>query len=369
MNAQNRNLQLLRDELKRRGFFVRTPLRLMGELLLFVLLTLAGIVLVVMSEELVWKATGMLIVAWASLAVSTNAHTASHGAISNNHGINKALVLFGYPFFLQVSASFWHEKHIVVHHRHPNISGIDWDADLTPFFALNRDDLQSAKGLHGWWYRHQGLFFPLVLPANAFGVVLRGWFFLLRKLIADKGRGGRYWLDLSMLFLHWVAWIILPMLYFEPINVLEFTLTRFVLISYGMFAVFAPAHYPAEAVLLDERLRDNDFALLQTVTAVNFRTGWIGRLLCGGVEYQIEHHLFPSISPAHYPTLAPIVEGFCREQGYPYRTLGWGESLWKSIRTFYAPKPVHQTIPAITGDARPARAPQTGAVERDPTMS
>jgi fatty acid desaturase len=89
--------------------------------------------------------------------------------------------------------------------------------------------------------------------------------------------------------------------------------------------------------------------LRQTATTVNFRTGPIGRFLCSGVEYQIEHHLFPRISHVYYPELSPLVEQFCRERNYPYRTLGWFEAIWKSLATFYRLRPVVKNLETVRG--------------------
>lgn len=63
------------------------------------------------------------------------------------------------------------------------------------------------------------------------------------------------------------------------------------------------------------------------MSTVNFRTGMIGRLLCSGLEYRIEHHLFPTINHVHYRHIAPHVKAFCDRWQLPYRTFGWGEAI------------------------------------------
>lgn len=66
----------------------------------------------------------------------------------------------------------------------------------------------------------------------------------------------------------------------------------------------------------------------------------IGRFLCAGLDYQIEHHLFPGISHVYYPEISRIVKAYCETHGYRYRTLGWGEAVMKSLGVFYRPKRV-----------------------------
>jgi linoleoyl-CoA desaturase len=133
-------------------------------------------------------------------------------------------------------------------------------------------------------------------------------------------------------------------------------ITEMVLLGYGMFIAFAPAHFPEEAMFAGQNQRREDFVLRQTATTLNFRTGWFGRLLMSGVEYQIEHHLFAGIPHVYYPKLSPIVQQYCREHGYPYRTLGWGEAVWKALLIFRKPKKVAAELRAY-----PVSYPQVDA--------
>jgi fatty acid desaturase len=343
----NEKFREFRNQLAAEGLFVRTPKRIIGELALFVVTTLFGIYLLLAFDNLAIDAVAMWLITLASMGMSTNAHTASHNAVSDRRWVNQAMTYFGYPFFLQVSVSYWRNKHLVVHHREPNVAGHDDDADLMPYFALTEKDVAKAHPLLRGLYRIQWLYFPILLVANAFNVIISGWLFLLGKLANPQQRRGSHWLDLGLLVLHNIVWVGLPIFFLPAQDVLLFTVTRFALMSYGMFAQFAPAHFPAEAAMLEPGVADDDWVAAQTFTAVNFRTGWIGRLICGGVEYQIEHHLLPAISPVHYPALSPKVRAFCEANGYPYRTIGWGEGIWKSYTALMNPRPVYDRLPDL----------------------
>jgi linoleoyl-CoA desaturase len=136
--------------------------------------------------------------------------------------------------------------------------------------------------------------------------------------------------------------------------VAAFYLLRAALLGCAVFLTAAPAHFPAEARFLSpeghgDRASDRrhaDYILLQTSTTVNFRTNWIGDLLCCGAQYQIEHHLFPTISHAYYPQMSPIVRRFCDAHGYPYQSIGWGEGIVKSLGVFWRPKRVEPQLAA-----------------------
>jgi fatty acid desaturase len=93
---------------------------------------------------------------------------------------------------------------------------------------------------------------------------------------------------------------------------------------------------------------------------VNFKTGFFGRLVCSGVDYQIEHHLFPNVSHVFYPEISPFVQDLCREHGLPYRTLGWGYAIWKCWDAMRDPQPIHKNaeelrLPAAVSEAASGR--------------
>jgi linoleoyl-CoA desaturase len=150
------------------------------------------------------------------------------------------------------------------------------------------------------------------------------------------------------------VWIALPAFFFPLTDVLLFNVIRITLMGYAMFAVLAPGHFPEEATCFEQAdLKEANFAFLQATSSLNFRTGAVGRFVCSGLEFQIEHHLFPKLSHVYYPRVARHVEAFCRQNGYPYRTLGWGEAIWKSFMVFRTPKGVEREPVLPDGDSLP----------------
>jgi linoleoyl-CoA desaturase len=332
---------VLQAKVKEGGFRDRKVGRAFFEFGLIMAMLLGGIALFLATDSVLIKIAALLISTCGCLGMSTVAHTSSHNATAESQWVNRFLTYFGFAFFFGVSASYWWNKHIVVHHPVPNLLGEDDDIDLAPFFAITQGPDTGADGRpRRLFYRLQWLVVPIALALNEFNIQRSGWVFLVKRLRDPKRRHRGHWLDLGVLISHWAVWVVLPMLVFPPLSVLGFYALRMALMGYAMFIGFAPAHFPAEAAAAHGQEKSADFLLRQTATTVNFRTGRFGALLCGGVEYQIEHHLFPSISPCHYRELSKIVESFCRQHGYPYRTLGWGEATWKSLVVFYRPKPV-----------------------------
>jgi fatty acid desaturase len=125
---------------------------------------------------------------------------------------------------------------------------------------------------------------------------------------------------------------------------------RMMLGGYAMFAAFAPAHFPAEAIFVKEDGQELGLLSRHLYTTVNFRTGPLGTLVCSGVQYQIEHHLLPDANQHHHARVSQIVEEFCRRHGYPYRTLGWWEAIVKSVLALRTLKPVYRTSELLAGE-------------------
>ena len=319
------------SEIGQRGYTKRVPRRTIVELMVHVTLNVGGLALFVVSDFWLLQMVALGCSTLGFLGVVTNTHTSAHGATSDHPWVNRALTYFGYPFMSMLSATYWRYKHNVVHHPLPNVVGADPDADLSPWFALTVDEYEAAGGWRKRWYDVQWLFFPLAIAANGFNVQFAGWRHLLSRLSRSETRRMTHWWDLAAMLMHLLVWLVLPSFFFEPLNVVSLYLLRVVLMGYAMFVAFAPAHFPASAQALALSERHKDKILIQTANTINFRTGLVGRFVCSGVDYQIEHHLFPNISHVHYPELSVLVKRYCKANGYPYRCFPWWKAIWQSL--------------------------------------
>lgn len=355
-DAAARTMQALRQELVARGWARKAPGRVMFELFVHILVAVAGTVAYFSFDHLALRACGMVLVVAGSMGVGTNTHTSSHYGTSDKRWLNELLTYFGYPFFLGLGATYWWNSHVVIHHRSPNIIGMDDDSDLAPLFARTRDEVSRAKGLLRFYYEKlQWLALPVLLLGNGFTMQKAGWVFVIRQLLDKKNRRAKHWFDLTSLVLHYVVMLIVPAILFGAKPVLIFYTIRLILMGYAMFAVLAPGHFPAEAICRRKEDKPTDFLLLQTTGTVNFRTGWIGSLLCSGLQYQIEHHLFPNFSHVYYRQISKVVRNLCKEHGLPYHSFQWDVALWKCWRTFRRPPAIHhptqQSASAVCADA------------------
>ena len=341
-------IQELRREFARRGWCRKATGRILLELLLNLTVATAGAAVLFTTPQPLIRAAALVLVVAGSMGVATNTHNSSHYATSRKMWLNELLTYFGYPFFLGLSATFWWHQHVAVHHTSPNVIGVDQDADLAPWIARTGDEVAGSSGLRRFYYEHlQWLALPLLIAFNSFNMTKTGWLHLGRCLSDPHRRTRKHALDLAALILHYVCLLVLPALLLGWRPVVALYLLRMVLMSYLMFAILAPGHFPAEAACFSHELDPSDYLRLQTSATVNFRVGWVGRLLCSGLQHQIEHHLFPGISYVYYPKISVVLREFCREQGLPYRSYQWDHVLYKCFATFRRPPATLSTLDAF----------------------
>ena len=348
----------LRAAVRARGLQRRTPGRILVELGVAVLLAAGGFVGFLATSDGWVRGAAVALGALGALAIGTNTHTSSHYGTSDRRRVNELLTYFGFPFCLHYSATFWWWKHVARHHPSPNVVGRDADADLQPWLAFTRPEVERARGLRRLYYRGQWPFAFLLLAGIHLNMMISGWAFLLARLRDPRERRPAHLYDLAALLLFWAVWVGAPLAFAPAGDVLAFHALRTVLVGYGLFAVLAPGHFPAEAAAFSPGAAapaaddaESGFLRLQTAATVDYRPGPFGRFLCAGLEYQIEHHLFPGLSHVHYPAVSVLVRDFCLRQRLPYRSLGWGEAVVKSFLVFVRPKPVLDRLPAPPGAA------------------
>lgn len=218
------------------------------------------------------------------------------------------------------TAHFWKIKHNINHHTYTNIEGLDSDIDVKPFMRLHAD--QPLKAYH----RFQ----------HVYGVVLYGISYVVWVFYEDfqKYFSGRISvnspkkkLPLKQHFIFWATKVLYVLLYivipFVSVGWLPW-LIGFIIITFvcgfAISVVFQLAHV-VEGTLFHSVTGSSksDWAIHQVQSTANFDTqNPVMHWLLGGLNFQIEHHLFPRVSHIHYPVIATYVKQTCDEYGIQY---------------------------------------------------
>ncbi|MEY3785915.1 MAG: hypothetical protein RLZ75_120 [Pseudomonadota bacterium] len=334
------SLSALKKEIKARGLYKKDTKIVLIHLLLHTIFTAIGIILFIVSPNIVVTLLATVFLLVGLLGIGTHTHNSAHYASTNSKRLDDVLAYVGNVVVMGFSINYWQYKHNIVHHKNPNIVGHDFDFDFAPFFSVIKSEKENTPGLHGFYYRYlQGIIFPIAIGFLAFDIQRQGLVYLLSKMKKDKANI-RYHIDLACHLLHVFLWIALPSLWFEVSNVLLFYLLRNMLLSYALFFTLGASHLVPEAVFATNDQSSADFFLKQTATTINIHTNWYGRFLMSGLDYQIDHHLFVGVCYTKLPELSKLVKEYCDVHGYSHTTLGMLSSWMKVISVFYNPKPV-----------------------------
>jgi fatty acid desaturase len=243
------------------------------------------------------------------------AHEAAHRQILAAGPANDRLgrVLGG---IVGMSYSWWDSKHSR-HHANPNRVGKDPDIQVDTISFLEEDAAQ-ARGLRRWITLRQGwLFFPLLTLE---GLNLH---YLSVRHLTQRGAVKGRWSELGMLVARF-ALVLVPLFLLLPVG-MAFAFLGVQLAVFGIYmgASFAPNHKGMPVIASDARL---DFFSKQVRTSRNIQGGWWATILMGGLNYQVEHHLFPSMPRPHLARARGIVRDYCLSNDIPYTET----SLWRS---------------------------------------
>lgn len=345
MDARSRaTLGEIRSRVRALGLDQPATGQLLLELAAHVTLLGLGIAGFLLLEPWSLRAIALVLALLGHVGVTTNSHVWAHRAGSRSRRFDDVVAFFSGNFVSGISYLFWRDKHNRRHHGAPNVYREDPDHDFAPFLALTELDLAGRGPLARRWYRWQWLAVPVLLGAMIPRMKAEGVVFAARQLRNPRRRRVAL-LDLATLALSAAAWWGVPLAVGSLGDALILNVAREAFLSFALFAIFAPAHVPREALFLERRL-DEDFVLGQTVTTIDFQVGPLAAFFLSGLQYQLEHHLLPDVCHARLGRVQPIVESACRAHGYPYRVLRWSTALRGALAVLRAPKPVHAPDPA-----------------------
>jgi linoleoyl-CoA desaturase len=220
------------------------------------------------------------------------------------------------------SSYVWHWQHAVFHHTYPNLTGHDADIELGPLARLTPH--QKRYPFHRWQHVYLWPFYGLM----AISWQMMGDY---REIVTGTIGGNHFprpkgW-DLVTFFAGKALFLGLafgvPLMFHSVWSVLLFYAVASSVLGLVLSVVFQLAHCVEEAEFPlpreDTGRVGNAWAVHQVETTVDFaRRSRVACWLLGGLNFQVEHHLFPRICHIHYPALSKVVEATCREHGVKY---------------------------------------------------
>jgi linoleoyl-CoA desaturase len=261
-------------------------------------------------------------------------HDGAHGSYSRSRRVNELMALT--LNFMGGNADLWKQKHNVNHHTYTNVEGIDDDIDVKPLMRMHADQKKL------WVHRFQH-YYALLL----YGLTYLSWIFIVdfQKYFSGKttpstplpkmnmAQHFNFWVSKLV---HYTIFLFIPFFMVGVLTTIIGYLVMAIVTGLVIAVTFQLAHVVQETQFVappeGQTLQlENNWALHQLQSTANFGTGskalnW----LLGGLNFQVEHHLFPRISHVHYPHINKILRQTCKEYGVVYHEF---PSMFSALRS------------------------------------
>jgi fatty acid desaturase len=252
-------------------------------------------------------------------------HDAGHRQIFRSRRANDLVGLVHANLLVGVSFDWWVAKHNR-HHSNPNHEDLDPDISITAL-AFTPDQATSKNGLVRMIARYQGwLFFPLLLLEAAHLHTASA-----KAIIRGSGRANT--VEALLLLAHVAGYLTALLLVLSPLQAVAFVVVQQGLLGLYLGCSFAPNHKGMPTLTQADQL---DFVRRQVLTSRNVRGSRLVDYVLGGLNYQIEHHLFPNMPRPNLRRAQPLVRAFCQQHGLPYVEASLFGSYAEAVRHLHA---------------------------------
>jgi len=244
-------------------------------------------------------------------------HDANHGSFSPTQWLNRFASFTNE--FVGGSALMWRHQHDIGHHALPNDLHID--PDTYSNFPIIRYNPKLPTRFHN---QFQHIYGPLLYTLLGISYPIGDFTSYFKGVYLDIPLQPLRTLDITLFFLgkflHYLLVLVLPLYFFGLKTTLLFFFSMQFVGSFYLASLFAVSHNNTKC---DYNIdQDNmEWSEIQIRTSANWSVGspmWL--ILSGGLNYQIEHHLFPGVCHVHYPAISKIVHQVCDENKIPYNS-------------------------------------------------
>ena len=274
-------------------------------------LLMLSIALLIVVDNFWFQIANAVFLAFVFGQIGYIGHDAGHLGVCRSVRGNR-LIGYGVCLLLGMSQSWWLTQHNQ-HHRSPN----DLDDDphtLIPLLAYSEEKASDMRGVVRFLAAYQAFYFIPMLTFES--LALR---FSSAQFLVGARRPGAFLPELGLMAAHFALYAGLLLYALNPWQALVFALVHQGLFGLYYGLVFAPNH---KGMLILDKDNPLDFVRTQVLTTRNVKPNFLVDFLYGGLNYQIEHHLFTMMPRNRLGKARPIVKEFCRQRGIPYHETG-----------------------------------------------
>jgi linoleoyl-CoA desaturase len=297
-----------------------------------------GIYVYILSGNYSWPAGILLagLFGFTLVCIAFNVmHDACHGSYSGKKWVNEFMGLSMNA--LGSSAFIWKIKHNIIHHTYTNIDGVDSDIAHSPL--LRQCTTQKWVPAHRFQFLYMFPLYAISTLTWVFGTDFHKYFSKrVHTTAINRIDAKEHILFWSSKLLYVFFYVVVPVYFlgWQP-WLIGFLIVHLVM-GFVLSVVFQLAHVVEktffEEAAEERKVIESEWAVHEVKTTANFAAqNKVISWLVGGLNFQIEHHLFPQISHIHYPAISKIVREQCAQFGLPYNSYPtMSEAIYSHIR-------------------------------------
>lgn len=302
----------LRKLVEKQGLLNRTPWYYTRTTLLLITFFTCAWVLYYLLQNFYLQIGIVCLLGFLGFRFGLLGHDAGHRAISTKKWLNQIIGYTSLTLINGISIQHWESKHNA-HHRSPNFN--PGDPDIEQVFAYDETQARSRKGLLKWITKYQIAFFVPLHALSVFDMTRKSFQYVILKCPLK-----RKVIELIGLFMHILLWVGIPSYFIGFWKAMLLyaigTLVR------GLYAslVFVPNHVGMPLPKPTDKL---SYLEKQVITARNLTPSLLKDYIFGGLNYQIEHHLFPNMSRKYLKKAKEVIKHYCQTNKIPYKETGF----------------------------------------------
>lgn len=306
--TSNRDFAELKRMMKRRGLLDKQPVYYTYRVLMLIGLLALSMIFLLVVHSFWLQLINAIFMAFVFAQIGLLSHEAGHRQMFNRSWKHDLIGLIGGNLCIGMSYAWWLDKHNS-HHSHPNQVDMDPDIEIPFLEFTGKEDLAHIGKFRQFLVKHQAFIFLPALMTVSIGLQYNSVMFLLRNKTKFYG-------------FEWAAMIAHFTLYFAAIfysmniwQAIIFIALNQAVAGFYLGSIFAPNHKGMPVLDKDSQV---GFLHRQVLTSRNIYGNPVVDFIYGGLNYQIEHHLFPSMPRNKLKEARRMVKLFCEEREIPY---------------------------------------------------
>ena len=317
-HTRNNDIKYIKDILEQKGCFESKINFYTYRLIVIVAFLMLNIISLVFIDIFFFQILNAICLALIFGQIGLLAHDIVHRQAWKNAIID---MIVG-NLLLGISYSWWHDKHNKKHHRYTNQPGLDKDIEA-PLLAFTKDQASNKKGFEKFIIRYQVYYLFFLFMFIPFSMSFESIRFLIFQKVKYR------FLEIVLLMTHFVSFLSILLISHMSIS----QIFIFIVIFKGVFGVyigsiFVVNHTGMPIVNKSDRI---DYFSSQIITARNIKSHPLTDFIMGGLNAQIEHHLFPQMPRPNLKQARNIVKNLCENYNIPYHETGFLQSFQETL--------------------------------------